>query len=49
MIWAFPPAGGQGYTFQTFFAEKAQKGFPLLSLTHKLFILELSQKNYRLN
>jgi len=25
--------GGSGYALQTFFAEKAQKGFPLLSLT----------------
>jgi len=32
-----PPAGGSGFPFQTFFAEKAQKGFPLQSLTFTLW------------
>lgn len=32
-IWVFPPKKRAGLSFQTFFAEKAQKGFPLQPLT----------------
>jgi len=38
-----PPAGGSGFSFQTFFAEKAQKGFPLQPLTH----IDLRPDSYR--
>jgi len=35
--------GGSGFPFQTFFAEKAQKGFPLQSLTQ---IKETTNNHY---
>jgi hypothetical protein len=33
IVWAFPLKKRAGFSFQTFFAEKAQKGFPLQPLT----------------
>ncbi len=45
---AFPLKKRSGFSFQTFFAEKAQKGFPLHPLTQNQLLVELQSSNFAL-